>query len=264
VLIVPSPVCYLGVYLGNLEPCLGSILGTFLLLGKLALGFRQFLLIFGKIAGIAGVFACRESHHRLDAQVNPDHVGGNGKRLDVFGYLDRDEVAIGTIFGDCHRTGFAVFGKRAMEPGIQGGIHLGKSEGFPVPRESIGGIGSRLVMAFLLECWVVSSSFKEVHKGTVKMAKCLLKGNRRNLCQPGILLLESGKHDSQVIVIEALSVLKIGGLTCRETPIVDEAAAPERLSEYLLLFIGRVEPIFVGSLRLFAHRLLAFLICKSS
>jgi hypothetical protein len=260
VLVVPPSISNLGVYLSNLEPCLGSILGAFLLLGKLTLGFCQFLLIFSKIAGIAYALTSRKSHHRLDTQVKPDHIGGDRQRLDVLGHQDRDEVAIGTIFGDGDTAWLAPFGKRAVEADIQRYLYLGKRENLPVPREGIGGIGSRLVMAFLFESRVVSSSFKEVHKGAIKMAKGLLKGNRRNLCQPGIVLLESGQHSRKIVVVEALSMLEIGGLTSRETPVVDEAAASERLSKILLLLIGRIEAILVGTLRLLAHSLLPFLV----
>src|SRR5262249_22953293 len=75
VLIVSSSVSNLSVYLGNRQTSLVPILGTFLLAGKLALGLCQFLLVLGKIVGIADVLTCRESDQTLDAQVKPDHLG---------------------------------------------------------------------------------------------------------------------------------------------------------------------------------------------
>jgi len=44
-----------------------------------------------------------------------------------------------------------------------------------------------------------------------------------------------------------------------ESPIIDEAAAPERLRKETLLFIGRIEPILVRPLGL-THCLFAFLL----
>ena len=147
-----------------------------------------------------------------------------------------------------------------MEADIQRDIHLGKGEVLAIPSEGIGGIGSRLIVTFRLPGWVVGSTFKEVHKGTIKMAKGLLQGNRRNRFEPGVLLLEIRQHSRKIMVGEALSMLKIGRLTSRQTPVVEEAATSKRLSKYLLLLIGWIEPILVGPLRLLAHDLFAFLL----
>lgn len=56
---------------------------------------------------------------------------------------------------------------------------------------------------------------------------------------------------------EALSLLEIGRLAICQAPIVDEAAAPKRLSKDDLLLSSRVEPVLVGPLCLFAHSLFA-------
>jgi hypothetical protein len=55
-------------------------------------------------------------------------------------------------------------------------------------------------------------------------------------------------------------MLEIGRLASRKAPVIDEAAASERLSQYLLLLSGWIEPVLVGPLRLFAHGLCAFLL----
>ncbi len=52
-------------------------------------------------------------------------------------------------------------------------------------------------------------------------------------------------------------MLKIGRLAGRKAPIVDEAAASERLSKDELLLGSRIEPVLVGPLRLVAHGLFA-------
>ena len=52
-------------------------------------------------------------------------------------------------------------------------------------------------------------------------------------------------------------MLKIGCLTGRESPIVDKADAPKRLSKDDSLLIGRVEPVLVRPPDLLAHGLSA-------
>src|SRR6266516_6923769 len=231
-----------------------------LLLGMPSLSVCQFLLIFGEVAGIANAFSSREDDHRLDAQVKPDHLGTDRKRLDLFLDQDGDKVAVGTIFSDRDRTWLAAFWQRPMPDNLQRGIHLGKGEGLAIPRERIGGIGSQLLMLLFLEGGVCSTSLKEVHKGAVQMAKGLLDGNRGNISKPGILLLEIREHGRQIGIREALFMLEIGRFTGREAPIVDKADTSERLSEMDSLLIGRIEAIFVCPRGLPAHTLHAFLI----
>ncbi len=104
----------------------------------------------------------------------------------------------------------------------------------------------------------VSSSLEEIHKGAIQVTEGLLKGDRRHIGEPGVVLLESGKHGRQIVVGEVLPLLSIGRLASREAPIVDEAAASKRLSKDTFLLSGRIDPILVGSLHLLAHGLLAF------
>jgi hypothetical protein len=59
------------------------------------------------------------------------------------------------------------------------------------------------------------------------------------------------------MVGQALPRLEIGRFASGKAPIVDEADTAEGLSKYLLLLSGRIEPILVGSLGLFAHGLWA-------
>jgi hypothetical protein len=144
-----------------------------------------------------------------------------------------------------------------MPTDIQRLMHLSKRERYSIPLESIRGIGSRLFVALFLQGRIGCSSLKEVHKGPIKMSQGLLERHRRDLCQPGILLLKRGEHGCQIVTGEALSMLKIGRLASRKAPIVDEAAAPKRLSKDDLLLSSRIEPVLVGPLRLGAHGLFA-------
>src|SRR5205809_3220364 len=187
VLVVPSAVSNPDMKACCLLASFLSILRAFLLPGMTPLRFGEFLLIHGKIAGIANLLPCRDGHHRLDAQVQPNHVRGDGKRFDALGYQDRDEVPPSRIFGDRDRTGLGIFGQWAVPLDRQRLLHLSQGKGFPLPLEGIGGIGCRLVMMLFLEGGVLSPTFKEVHKRPIQMTKCLLKRNRRNISKPRIL-----------------------------------------------------------------------------
>ncbi len=115
-------------------------------------------------------------------------------------------------------------------------------------------------MVPFLEGRVVRSSLEEIDKGTIQVTKGLLEGDGRDIREPGVLLLESGEHGREIVVVEALSLLSIGRLAGRESPVVDEAATSERLSQDDPLLSGRIEAEFVGALRLLAHCLFAFLL----
>src|SRR6266566_7491745 len=55
------------------------------------------------------------------------------------------------------------------------------------------------------------------------MPQSLLYGNGRDRSQPRILFLEIREHGRKIVVGEALSMLKRGCFTLRETPVVDKA-----------------------------------------
>ena len=74
------------------------------------------------------------------------------------------------------------------------------------------------------------------------------------------MLLEVRERRGKIVVVEALSALKIGRLAGRESPIVDKADASERLSQGDPLLIGRIEPEFICPLSLLAQGLFAFLL----
>ena len=256
-LVVSSAVVNASMDLGDFETGLSPVLRAFLFLGMPPLRFCQSLLIFGKVVGIADTLSGRECDHGSNAKVETDHLIHNGKTLDVILYQNRDKVAVRTILRDCDRTGFGVFGQRSMPVDIQRLLHLGKHEGLPIPFEGVGGIGSRLIMLLFLECWVVGAALKEIDKGTIQMPQGLLKGDRRGICKPGIVFLEIRQQCSKIMVGEALSMLKIGSLTGRESPIVDKADTPKGLSKDDSLLIGRVEPVLVCPPDLVAHGLFA-------
>jgi hypothetical protein len=72
-----------------------------------------------------------------------------------------------------------------------------------------------------------------------------------------VLFLQIGKHGREVVVGQFLPMLEIGHFAETEPPIVDKAAASERLRKETLLFVSRIEPIFVCSL-CFTHCLIPF------
>lgn len=140
-----------------------------------------------------------------------------------------------------------------MPDKIQGRIHLRQREGLAIPLEGIGGISGRLVPMLFLEGGIVGAPLKEIDEGQIQVTKGLLKGDRRDIREPGVLLLESGKHGRKIVVVQTLAMLRIGRLARRETPVVDKAAASERLGQDDPLFLARIEAILVGALRLLAQ-----------
>jgi hypothetical protein len=258
VLVVASSISDASMNFGDFQPGLVPILGAFFLLGKSPLGFCQPLLILGKVARIADAFTGGKGNHRRNTQVKPDHLLYHGKWLDIIRDQDGDKVAVGTILDDRDRTGLAPFGQRTMPDNLQRRIHLRQREDLSIPREGIGSGGYRLLMTLCLEGGIRCSAFKAVDKGAVQMPQGLLQGNRRSITQPGILLFERRQHGCKIVVGQALALLEIGRLARRKAPVVDEAATSERPSKDLLLLIGGIEAVLVGSLL----HLLAFLLLK--
>lgn len=244
----------------HLQTSFVPVLRSLLFLGMSPLSCSQAFLIFGKIAGITYGFSGRERDHGFDAKIKANHFVNHWQRVNLVLYQDRDEVAVSAILRDRDRTGFGILGEISMPVDIQGLIHLGKRELLSIPLERIRGIGSRLIILLFLEGRVFGSSLKEVDKSALQMTKGLLYRNRRNVREPRILFLEIRQHGSKIVVVEALSELKIGRLAGRESPIVDKADASERLSQGDPLLIGRIEPEFVCPLSFLAQGLFSFLL----
>ena len=114
VLVVTSAIIDPSVNTSHLETGFFPVLGTFLFLGMPKLRFSQALLILLEETGIANTLPSRESHHRLDAQVKPDHLGGDGKRFDILFDQDGDKVPVCAILSDRDRAGLGILGKRPM------------------------------------------------------------------------------------------------------------------------------------------------------
>ena len=99
---------------------------------------------------------------------------------------------------------------------------------------------------------------KKFLKACVQVPKGLLNGDRGDITQPRILFLQIRQHGRESVIVELLTK-RIGSLTGIESPIVHEAATSERLRKKTLLFVSRIEPIFICPL-LLTHCLFAFLV----
>src|SRR5216684_2019162 len=234
----------------NFLTSLSAILGAFLLLGVSPLRFCQFFLIFAEEFGVTNIFAIREDNERLQAQVSTDRASGRWQLGNVLFNQDRDEVAVCTVLGDGDTAWFCSIGQGARPHYSQRFIHLGKSERVSIPLEGIAGIGSRLLIALLLECGVFGSPFKEVEKRLVEMPQGLLQGNRRDLIEPGIvrLLLELCQGFTQVFVIQALLLIVEGVRLLTQRPVIDEAATTEGSGKNELLLISGIDTVLICSL----------------
>src|SRR5260370_253204 len=245
--------------LGYLQTGFVPVLRALLLFRMPSLSFCQFLLILGKIAGIANCLTGGKDDHRFETQVNANHFIDHWQGLDIVLYQDRNEVAVRTILGDGDRAGFGVLGKVPMPVDIQGSIHLCQGQRGSIPLESSSSVGSRLSILLFLEGGVLGTPLKKVLESSLQVPQGLLNRDRRDLSKPRILLLQVRQHRSKVVVGEPLLMLSIGNRSGMESPIVDEAASSERLSKDDSLFIGRIEPELICTLRL-AHCLVAFLL----
>ncbi len=143
-----------------------------------------------------------------------------------------------------------------MEGDGKGLVHLGKGELTIFPGEGVGGIRSRLGISSFLEGGILGSSLEEVLVGTVQVAKGLLNRDRGDLTQPGIFFLQAWKHGREIVIGQFLTMVEIGSFAGAKAPIVHVTATSERLRQDAPLFISRVQPILVCSLR-FTHCLFA-------
>ena len=213
VLVVTSAIIDAGMDSGDFQACLLPVLGTFHLFRKLPLGFCQLLLVFSEIVRIANRLTAGERHHRLNAKIDANHLGDDWQSFNVVLYQNGDEVAICAVLrnGDTGRSGS--FGQGPVPVDVQRPIQFCQRQHGSIPLEGIGGVGGGLSVLFSLECRVFGTPFKEIDKGAIQVAKRLLKRNRRDICQPGILLLEGGKPSGKVIVGELFALLFVSRRT---------------------------------------------------
>jgi hypothetical protein len=249
VLIVTASVGNTSVYSGNPTTRLVSILGAFALPGLRALRLCQFLLIFGKEARVAERAPLGGDDHRLQAQIQPNHVGCHGQRRDLFFDEQRDKVATCTVLGNGDGRRRTRVRQGARPPDIQRGIHLCQREVGSIPLESRGGVFCRLNTVLLVEGGIVGTPFKEGAKRLIQVPQRLLRRNRGNLIQPdGFgLLFEDGKRRGGLMVADALLMLIIGIGPQAQRPIIDVAYTTKRPSQHLLLFVGGVASVLVRS-----------------
>jgi len=62
-----------------------------------------------------------------------------------------------------------------------------------------------------------------------------------------ILLFELGEQSREIVIVETNAQLVVGVRSLSQAPVEDVSGTSERTSKYSLLFIGRIEPILVGT-----------------
>ncbi len=247
---VTATVSDAGMYLGNFFASLRTVLGSPFLLGVSPLRFRQLLLILVEEFGIANIFAIREYHEGLQAQISPDGSSSPRQVCNVLFYQDGHEVAVCTILGDGDTPWFGPIRQGTTPHDGEWYIHLSKCERVSIPLERIGGVGSRLLVTLLLELGVLGPPFKEIQKCLVEVSQGLLQGNRRDLTQPRILrlLLEVCQGERLVFVIEALLLMVEGIRLLAQGPVIEEAATAEGSRKNELLLVCWIDAVLVCSL----------------
>src|SRR5713226_584098 len=138
--------------LGDFLTGLFSVLAALLFLGVPSMSFSQLLLIRASVAWIAHDLSIRKHGEGLQAQIGTDRRRSHRQVRNILFYQDGNEVAVCTILGDGDTARLASIRQGTRPHHIQGSIHLGKGEMFPIPLESIVGVGSRLLVMPLLEC----------------------------------------------------------------------------------------------------------------
>src|SRR2546426_2854026 len=184
VLIVSSSIGNLLMDASDFETSLVPVLGAFFLFRMPSLCLCQFLFIRGREFGVTMGLSIGGDHHRLQAQIKSNRLRSNFQWLHVFFYQDGNKVAFSVIFGDGDTTWLASIGQGTVPYGGKRGLHLRQREMMPVPAKRIARIGSGLLLTFLFEGGIVSTSFEEVAKSFIKMPESLLQRNRRNLTKP--------------------------------------------------------------------------------
>src|SRR5258706_4696516 len=252
VLRVSSSIADTCVYLCYLTTGFVPVLGAFFLFRLPTLGLCQFLLIFGKELGIAVGLPITGNHHRLQAQVKPYLLLDHRKRLDVLFYEQRDKIASCRVFGDGHSSGLSTIRQGATPYDVEGLCHLRKHECLSIPFESRTGIGSGLFSMLLVELGILGTPLKEVAEGAVQVSQGLLRGDRRDLTEPYmlLLLLESSQALCGSLIGQALSILIVGIGALSKRPIIDVATTPEGTGKKMGLLFSWREPVFVRSLLL--------------
>ncbi len=247
---------------GDLEPCLGSVLGALLFLGETTLSPCQLLFIRVSELGIAVGVSLGGDDHGLQAQVKSHLLGNNVQELDVLLDQDGHEIASGGIFGDRDGGGLAPFGQGARPVDVQRGVHLCQGELLSIPLEGGSGVFGGLFALPFLEGGILGTSLKEVLEGFLQVAQSLLRRHTGNLIEPGviILLLQEGELRGQGIVANALLLLVVGIGTQPQGPIVDITSTTKCPSKYLCLLRRRIKSILVCSFLLHASQSIMYLV----
>ncbi len=261
VLVVAPAIGDTGVNAGDLGPGFPPVFGAFLLAGEPSLRLGQSLLVPpGKILRVGDLLPIGRHHKRVQAQIQPDHLWGDGKWFDGLPHQDGDEVTARAISGNGDTRRFGPLWKRTMPDDGKRGVHLGERQGVPVPGEGVGHVGRALLIPLLLEGGVVGAPFEEVHVSPFQVAQRLLDRDGGHLGQKGVLLLQGRQHRCQIVVEEALALSEIGRLAGREPPVVDEAYTAEGAGKLVHLLWRWVKSIPVGPFHLCAHRFPPFLV----
>jgi hypothetical protein len=104
----------------------------------------------------------------------------------------------------------------------------------------------------LVELGILGTPLKEVAECAVQVSQGLLKGDRRDLTEPYmlLLLLESSQALCGSLIGQALSILIVGIGALSQRPIIDVATTPEGTGKNMGLLFSWREPVFVRSLLL--------------
>lgn len=186
----------------------------------------------------------------LEPQVHANCVASRGKRIGIVA-LNREADIPAAIRITRHRDRCRInrcrinIGPRPHE--LKRNIHLRQQQLAVTPAEAGPRVLSGLTAGARFEPRVPSAFSEEVSVRGLLGAQRLLKGNRRDLTQPGQIgvLLHRGQISVGGREVRPLSLAVPAGMPPRESPIPHHTHTPECAVQDRNLFRGRVGPTLV-------------------
>jgi hypothetical protein len=165
----------------------------------------------------------------------------------------RHKISSCTVFSDCDGTWLAWQMPRPTN--IKRLFAFGNKKLTVCVFKSTFGKFSRLLVSFLFECWVFSTTLKEVFKGGLLVSKYLLGGNTRNIIQKSKLRLFFKPSQSGIgLNIANFSfALVVFISTPTQNRVIDKSHTAKGLSKQFGLFISWVKAKFVGTMFHISH-----------
>lgn len=238
--VVRSGIRDLGLYLRHPQPRPLPAARVFLSAREDALRLRQFPLIARGVFGIGNAFARRQRRQSVQTEVDAHGCFGFRQLRQRLLQTQCDEIAARAILSQ--RNGARRTHKGATPADMQPS-DLGNSQGlrFRSPGKCRPSVLRRLLPTLTLEGGILCPLLKERLEGGLQMPQRLLRGDARDLAQPGglWLFLQHSQGRRRGVIIDRLPALVTVGAQA-QPKIVNVAACAEGPRQQRELFRRRV------------------------